>query len=251
MWNLRQLVNADPELICASPRLSTPAAFPVEHKEFISVDHNHPYSSASVQLLDTRLYLRHKTILLLAVLFSYLQYFPRAPVSLSTAKKIFLLMILLYFIWLEYETGYNPCFTTLFAEGSYAMDIPSSSGELSPSLLGDISSSLHLMHSREWQAWVSVCSLSSHNFWISAVQCFQTHPSTSFVFYIFYVAYFIATPTLGLLNTITLQWLLLGEVAAWTATEFPYCWCRSVSSPRSVACWMDASGSILLPHLHP
>lgn len=107
------------------------------------------------------------------------------------------------------------------------------------------------MHSREWQAWVSVCSLSSHNFWISAVQYFQTHPSTSFVFYIFYVAYFIATPTLGLLNTITLQWLLLGEVAAWTATEFPYCWCRSVSSPRSVACWMDASGSILLPHLHP
>lgn len=93
--------------------------------------------------------------------------------------------------------------------------------------------------------------LSSHNFWISTVQYFQTHPSTFFVFYIFYVAYFIATPTLGLLNTITLQWLLLGEVATWTATEFPYCWCRSVSSPRSVACRMDASGSILLPHLHP
>jgi len=91
-------------------RLSTPAAFPAERKEFISVDHNHPYSSATVQLLDTRLYIRHKTIVLLAVLFCCLQYFPLAPVSLSTAKKIFLLMIVLYFIWLEYETCYSPCF---------------------------------------------------------------------------------------------------------------------------------------------
>lgn len=142
-------------------------------------------------------------------------------------------------------------FTTLFAEGSYAMEIPSNSGELSLSLLWEVCNSPRPMHSRVLQALGSVCSLSSHNFWISTVQYFQTHPSTFFVFYIFYVAYFIATPTLGLLNTITLQWLLLGEVATWTATEFPYCWCRSVSSPRSVACWMDASGAILPPHLHP
>lgn len=88
------------------------------------MDHNHPYLSATVQLLDTKLYLRHKTILLLTVLFCYLQYFPLAPVLLSTAKKIFLLMILLYFIWLEYETCYNPCFISNSVLQHYLQKVP-------------------------------------------------------------------------------------------------------------------------------
>lgn len=73
-------------------------------------------------------------------------------------------MILFYFIWPKNKTCCNLCFikswfTTLSAEGSYIMEIPSSCGELSPSLLGDVSSSLRSTHSRELQAWVSVCSL--------------------------------------------------------------------------------------------
>lgn len=102
-------VNTDLEEICASTKLPALATFPAECKEFVSVDHSHPYLSATVQFLGTRLYLRHRTTLLLSVLFCYLQYFPLALELLSTAKKILLLMILSYFICLEYETCYNPC----------------------------------------------------------------------------------------------------------------------------------------------
>lgn len=92
--------KCDLKVICSSASLSAAADFPGERKKLEFVDHNHPYLSARVQLLDRRCYLIHKTTLLLTLLFCYLQYFPLAPVLLSTAKKIFLLMIL-YFIWLR------------------------------------------------------------------------------------------------------------------------------------------------------
>lgn len=44
------------------------------------------------------------------------------------------------------------CFTTLFAEGSYTVEIPSNSGDLSPSLLGEVGNNLRSMHSRGLQA---------------------------------------------------------------------------------------------------
>lgn len=58
-------------MICASAGLSAAADFPGECKKLIFVDHNHPYLSATVQLLDRRCYLIHKTTLLLALLFCY------------------------------------------------------------------------------------------------------------------------------------------------------------------------------------
>lgn len=110
-------------MICASARLSAAADFPGECIKLIFVDHNHPYLSATVQLLDRRCYLIHKTTLLLTLLFCYLQYFPLAPVLLSTAKQIFLLMIL-YFIWLEYEACYNPCFILNSGLQHYLQKVP-------------------------------------------------------------------------------------------------------------------------------